>query len=117
DRAEAWLTGVDAPRLRGALALRRAALDWLAGDHVAQKAQLRVAAAEFAAAGDAAARRLIDVHDLLADVALGRISTTRRSAGTGFDLQARGPIAALRGWGERDGSVSWASGLGRILQR
>jgi CHAT domain-containing protein len=117
DAAEEWIPSDAAPRLRAALALRRATLAWISGDHAAQQAFLRAAEDEYAAAGDAAGRWLTVIHGLLADVALGRIAATRRDAGTGFDLEARGPIAALRRWGERDGSVSWTSGLGRILQR
>ena len=116
EQADAWLAGVDEPRARGALALRRSVLAWLAGDHEAQKALLQAAADDFVEAGDAARRWLTVVHALLADVALGRIATTRRSAGTSFDLQARGPIAALQRWGEQEGSVSWTTGLGRIFQ-
>lgn len=116
-QAEGRLSGIDAPRLRAALDLRRGAVAWLAGDFAAQKAFLRAAADEFADAGDSAGQWLTVVHDLLADVGLGRIAATRRSAGTSFDLEAHGPIAALRRWGEQDGSVSWTTGLGRILQR
>ncbi|HEY2436110.1 MAG TPA: CHAT domain-containing protein, partial [Solirubrobacteraceae bacterium] len=117
DQAEGWLAGIDAPRMRGALALRRAALDWLSGDYTTQKTWLRVAAHEFAGAGDAAGRWLTVVHDLVGDVALGRIATTRSLAGTSFDFEARGPIAAIRHSGQEDGSASWTSGLGKIFQR
>ena len=77
----------------------------------------RAAAAAFAEAGDAAAQWLTEVHRLLAEVALGQVAATRRAAGMRFDLAARGPIAALLQWGEHDGSVSWTSGLGRLVQR
>ena len=117
EQAERWLDGVDAPRLRAALALRRGALAWLSGDYAAQKPFLRRAADDFNEAGDSAGRWLTVVQDLLADVALGRIAATRRAAGTSFDFEARGPIAALRRWGEEEGSSSWTSGLGRIFQR
>lgn len=117
EQAERWLDGVDAPRLRAALALRRGALAWLSGDHAAHKPFLRQAADDFNEAGDSAGRWLTVVHDLLADVALGRIAETRRAAGTSFDFEARGPIAALRRWGDEEGSSSWTSGLGRIFQR
>jgi CHAT domain-containing protein len=117
DRAEAWIDADTAPRLRAALAVRRGALAWLSGDHAAQEPFLRAAEADFLAAGDGAGRWLSVVHRLLADVALGRIAATRRAAGTGFDLEPRGPVAELRRWGEQDGSASWTTGLGRILQR
>lgn len=117
DRAEAQLAGVYEPRAEGALALRRATLAWLSGDHATQLTFLQAAAATFAEAGDAGAQRLTEVHRLLAEVALGRVAATRRAAGTRFDLAARGPIAALLDWGEHDGSASWTTGLGRLLQR
>jgi CHAT domain-containing protein len=116
-QAEGRLSGVDAPRLRAALAMRRGTVAWLAGDFTAQKAFLRTAADEFSVAGDSAGHWLTVVHDLLADVGLRRIAAIRLSAGTSFDLEAHGPIAALCRWGEQDGSASWTTGLGRILQR
>jgi CHAT domain-containing protein len=117
DRADELLAGVDEPRAHGALALRRAALAWLSADHAAQQAFLAQAASAFAAAGDVAACRLTTAHGLLAEIALGHVAETRRLAGTGFDLQPRGPIADALRWGEHDGSISWATGLGRLFQR
>jgi CHAT domain-containing protein len=117
ERAADSLAGVEEPRAHGALALRRAALAWLAGDHVAQKELLASATASFEAAGDAAFVRLTAVHGLLADIALGRIAATRSEAGTRFDLRARGPIEEVLRWGESDGSVGWTTGLGRLFQR
>ncbi|MGG7380135.1 hypothetical protein ACQ7B2_15695, partial [Escherichia coli] len=55
------------------------------------------------------------VHALLADIALGRVAATRRDAGTGFDLEPRGPIAELLRWGQHEGSVGWISGLGLLF--
>ena len=109
--------GVDEPRAHGALALRRAALAWLSADHAAQQAFLAQAARAFAEAGDMAARWLTTAHGLLAGIALGHVAETRRVAGTGFDLEPRGPIADALRWGEHDGSVSWTTGLGRLFQR
>ena len=116
DRA-AELLAVDEPRALGALAVRRAALAWLAGDHAAHRELTAEAADAFGAAGDAAALRLARAHALLADIALGRVAATRRDAGTGFDLEPRGPIAELLDWGRRNGSVGWTTGLGRLFQR
>ena len=116
DRADELLAGVDEPRAHGALALRRAALAWLSADHAAQQAFLAQAASAFAVAGDVAACRLTTAHGLLAGIALGHVAT-RRLAGTGFDLQPRGPIADALRWGEHDGSISWTTGLGRLFQR
>jgi CHAT domain-containing protein len=115
DRAAEILAAVDEPRALGALALRRAALAWLSGQYAAQQELIAEAANAFAAAGDAAALRLMTAHALLADIALGRVAATRRDAGTGFDLQPRGPIAELLNWGQHDGSVGWISGLGSLF--
>jgi CHAT domain-containing protein len=117
DRADELLTGVDEPRAHGALALRRAALAWLSADHAAQQAFLAQAATAFAAAGDVAACWLTAAHGLLAGIALGHVAETRHVAGTGFDLEPRGPIAAALRWGEQDGSISWTTGIGRLFQR
>jgi len=117
DRADELLAGIDEPRAQGALALRRAALAWLSADHAAQQAFLAQAASAFAAAGDMAACRLTAAHGLLAEIALGHVAGTRRVAGTGFDLEPRGPIADTLRWGEQDGSISWATGIGRLFQR
>ena len=117
DRADELLAGVDEPRAHGALALRRAALAWLSADHAAQQASLAQAATAFAAAGDVAACRLTAAHGLLAGIALGHVAETRHLAGTGFDLEPRGPIADALRWGEQDGSISWTTGIGRLFQR
>jgi CHAT domain-containing protein/tetratricopeptide (TPR) repeat protein len=117
DEAAALLANVDEPRAHGALALRRGALAWLSGDHAAQRGFLATAAETFGAAGDAAALRLVGAHELLVDVALGAVAATRRKAGTGFDLEPRGPVADTRRWAESDGSAGWATGLGRLFQR
>lgn len=117
DQAAAHLAGVEEPRVQGALALRRAALAWLSRDYAAQQVFLETAATDFAAAGDVAPQWLATVHRLLAQVALGQVAATRLAAGTGFDLEPRGQIAALVHWGMHDGSSSWTTGLGRLLQR
>jgi CHAT domain-containing protein len=117
DRAGELLVGVDEPRALGALALRRAALAWLSGDYVTQQTLIEKAANAFGEAGDAAALRLTTAHALLADIALGHIAATRRAAGTGLDLEPRGPIADALRWGQQEGSVGWTTGLGRLFQR
>jgi CHAT domain-containing protein len=117
DRADELLAGIDEPRAHGALALRRAALAWLSADHAAQQAFLAQAASAFAAAGDVAACWLTAAHGLLAEIALGHVAETRHLAGTGFDLEPRGPIADTLRWGEQDGSISWTTGIGRLFQR
>ena len=117
DRAGEWLEGVDEPRAHGALALRRAALAWLSGDHDAQQRFNAEAADAFREAGDVAAQRLAEAHGLVAEIALGHVAGTRHAAGASFDLEPRGAIAETIRWGEHDGSVGWTTALGRLFQR
>ena len=117
DSAAAALGDADEPRLRGALALRRAALAWEHADHVTQLFELDLAGEAFERAGDTASAWLVAVHRLLADVASGKVARTRRAHGTAFDLTPQGTIAALLSWCEEAGSVAWTTGLGRLLQR
>ena len=117
DRAAELLNGVDEPRTLGAVALRRAALAWLTGDHPGHRRFVETATEAFGDAGDAAALRLTTAHALLAEIALGGVAATRHAAGTGFDLKPKGPIADLLRWGQDEGSVGWTTGLGRLFQR
>jgi tetratricopeptide (TPR) repeat protein len=117
ERAAIILGDADEPRAIGALALRRAALAWRQSDYPTQLAELMTAEAAFVAAGEAAASWLVAIHRLIGEVAAGRIAATRRTAGTRFDLQPRGTIAALSRWADEDGSASFTTGLGRLLQR
>jgi hypothetical protein len=117
DQAAALLEGVAAPRAAGALALRRAAVCWAERRHDDQRAWLDAADAAFAGAGDAAPRRVVTVHRLLAATADGELAALRLEAGTGWDLEARGPIAELVAWATGDGSASFGAGLGRLLER
>ena len=117
DQAAALLADVDQPRAHATLALRRAGLAGGQGDRARQRALIDEAEAWFAGSGDVAGRWVAVAHRLLADIAAGRIATSRRSAGMRFDLEPRGEIAALRSWAEHDGSVSFATGIARLFQR
>jgi CHAT domain-containing protein len=117
ESAAAALGDTDEPRLRGALALRRAALAWERADHVTQLSELDLAGEAFERAGDTASVWLVAVHRLLADVASGKVARTRRAHGTAFDLAPHGTIAALLRWRDEAGSATWTTGLGQLLQR
>ncbi len=117
EQAGAMLAGVAEPRANGALALRRAALAWHRSDYETQLAELAASEAAFASAGDVAGSWLTVVHRLIASVAADKVAATRRDAGTRFDLRPRGKVAELVDWAEKDGSASFTSGLGRLLQR
>ncbi len=117
ERAGAILDGADAPVASGALALRRAALAFFTERFETQHERLEEAVADFAAAGDEANRRLVEVHRLIADIAQGDIAGTMLRAGTRWDLAPRGPIAEILTWAEERGSRSFATGLARLLQR
>ena len=117
DRAANLLDSADAPLAAGALALRRAALAFFADDIETQRRWLDEAAVNFEAVGGEANRRLVEVHKLVADVAQGEVARTMLRAGTRWDLAPRGPIAEILAWSEEEGSRSFATGLGRLLQR
>jgi CHAT domain-containing protein len=117
DQAGALLVGVDEPRMHGMLELRRATLSWLAADHEAQLGFVEAAGRAFEAAGDVAPGWVVTIHRLLAQLGAGKVATVRLAAGSGFDAEPRGVAAELLRWARADGSVSWATGLGRLLQR
>ena len=117
EQAAALLDGVTAPRLAGATALRRAAVCWAERRHDDQRAWLDAADAAFADAGDAAQRRVVAVHRLLAELGDGELAALRLAAGTGWDQRARGPVAEILAWATADGSASFGAGLGRLLER
>lgn len=115
--AAAALASADAPRATGAVALRFAHLDVELGDIAAAEAHLATAAAAFDEAGDAAALHLVAVHRIIADLAADRTAATRRAAGSGWSLMARGPIGEVVAWSQAVGSASFCTGLGHLLER
>jgi len=115
-QAEMRLQGADAPRLRAALAVRRAFLRLLAGDITGQRAELDVAERAFIASGEASGRHLVFVHRLVGSLADGNRAHLRQLAPPEWGDFA-GPLADVAQWGRADGSASYVTGLGRILER
>jgi CHAT domain-containing protein len=110
------LAQVDAPVATGALALRLALLAARAGDGATQAEHLATAAQAFAHAGDAAALHLVTVHRWIADLARGNLRALRVLAPLEW-TPSDGPAPAIADWARTRGSVAYATGLGRLLQR
>ncbi|HQR27396.1 MAG TPA: CHAT domain-containing protein, partial [Nocardioides sp.] len=117
DVAAAVLGPVDVPRLRGALALRRAFLARGASDPQPRRRHLDEAAAAYAVAGDSAAAQLVAVHRLVADIDDGVLGAHALDLGSGWHRPGHGPVAGVLAWADSVGSRSWCVGLGRLLQR
>lgn len=117
DQAEQLLHGLDLPRFRGALALRRAVLSRAAGDVAARRQLLATALDAAARAGDTAAYHLAAVHLLVADIDEGLLGRHQLDLGGGWHPPTHGPVADVLAWAAAVGSRSWCVGLGRLLQR
>ncbi|MFN8192794.1 MAG: CHAT domain-containing protein [Nocardioidaceae bacterium] len=117
DQADALLVGWDVPRLRAALALRRAWQARLAGAPDTQRQYLRLALDLSQRAGDGATHQLAAVHQLVADVDDGLLAQHQLQLGGGWSPPQHGPVAGLLTWAATSGSRSWCVGLGRLLQR
>lgn len=117
DQADVLLAGWDVPRLRAALALRRAWQARLAGVPATQRQYLTLAQDLSRRAGDTAAYHLAVVHELVADIDDGRLGQHLLQLGGGWSQPQHGPVAELLQWAATAGSRSWCVGLGRLLQR
>jgi CHAT domain-containing protein len=117
DRADALLAGWDLPRLRAALALRRAWQARLSGVADTQRQYLTAARELSLRAGDTAAYHLAAVHELVADIDDGHLGQHQLQLGGGWSPPQHGPVAELLQWTATAGSRSWCVGLGRLLQR
>jgi CHAT domain-containing protein len=117
DQADTLLAGWDVPRLRAALALRRAWQARLAGVAQTQRQYLAVAQDLSRNAGDTAAYHLAVVHELIADIDDGLLGQHLLQLGGGWSPPQHGPVAELLRWAASAGSRSWCVGLGRLLQR
>jgi len=115
-RAEAALGHTEAPRAAGALALRRAYLCYQAGRPGEQAELLARAERAFGEAGETSSLHLVSVHRLAGALAGGDFLLVRRAAPPEWG-KARGPLADIASWGAERGSLSFCTGLGRILQR
>lgn len=116
-QAEAGLGASYAPRLRAALALRRAALARASGEADGRRRQLEAALGWYAEAGDGAGYQLAAIHRMVADIDEGLLGDHALTLGSGWHPPARGPVADVLVWAETVGSRSWAVGLGRLVQR
>lgn len=116
DRAATLLQDLDAPRLLAALAVRRAFLRLLAEDIAGQRVELDAAERSFLAAGETSGRHLVLVHRLVGALAEGQRVQLRQIAPPEWGAAA-GPLAEIAHWGSKDGSASFTTGLGRILER
>jgi CHAT domain-containing protein len=105
------------PRLIAALHIRRATLAWFGEDYELRRVELEKAASAYRAAGDVAGSHLVAIHQLIGELAEGRLATLLEETGSGWIPPQHGPVAAVRSWSESDGSTSWCAGLGRLLQR
>lgn len=114
--AQQVLQGVDAPRLRGALALRLALLASRAGDTGGQASQLTTALGCFAEAGDAAGEHLATVHGWIAALERGELAAMRAIAPLEWG-ELHGPVKQMAEWAATRGSPSYCAGLGRLLHR
>ncbi|HEX5161374.1 MAG TPA: CHAT domain-containing protein [Steroidobacteraceae bacterium] len=114
--AQQALQGVDAPRLRGALALRLALLASRAGDGATQASELTTARECFAEAGDAAGEHLAIVHGWIAALDRGDLAAMRAIAPLEWG-ELHGPVKQMADWAATRGSPSYCSGLGRLLHR
>lgn len=117
DQADAALAGWDVPRLRAAVALRRAWQARLAGVPQTQRQYLAAARELSRRAGDSAAYHLAAIHELVADVDDGLLGRHLLQLGGGWSPPQHGPVADLLRWAASVGSRSWCVGLGRLLQR
>lgn len=117
DQADAALAGWDVPRLRTAVALRRAWQAGLAGRSQARRESLALARELSRRAGDSATHHLAAVHELVTDIDEGRLGQHLLQLGGGWSPPQHGPVADVLEWAATAGSRSWCVGLGRLLQR
>jgi hypothetical protein len=103
-------------RIEAAIALRRAVLYWRKGDFASQQRHLSEARRLCEAVGDMAGLMICEVHDLIRTVADGNVATQREIAGAGWDLSPRSRVAAIWEWAQSHGSLSFCTGLGRLLE-
>jgi hypothetical protein len=70
----------------------------------------------FGEAGEASSLHLVSVHRLAGALAGGDLLLVRRAAPLAWG-KSQGPLADIASWGAERGSLSFCTGLGRILQR
>lgn len=114
--AAGLLDGLDQPRAAGGVGLRLALLALRAGRIEQAETALGDATRAWSASGDTAGLHLLRIHQLLVDLAADRIAAVRGTAGAGWSLEPRGPLAEIADWARTDGSPSLCTGFGRLAQ-
>ncbi|MFD3547043.1 CHAT domain-containing protein [Streptomyces sp. NPDC058655] len=115
--AEESLPDTGVPRLRAALALRRALIARASGDRASRRCHLEEAMAGCRAVGDSAGYHLAAMHALVCDIDEGRLGQHALDLGGGWSRPVHGPVADALEWAQTVGSRSWCVGLGRLLER
>jgi CHAT domain-containing protein len=115
-QAAAALAQADAPVARAAVELRLAFLAGRNDDFEAQRQHLDQCEAWCRDAGDVAGLYLVTVHRWLADIARGDLNLVRSIAPLEW-AKPHGPVAEIADWAATRGSLTWCTGLGRLLQR
>ena len=115
-QAAAALAQADAPRASAAVELRLTYMAGLVGDAAAQREHLALCERGCRDAGDAAGVHLATVHGWIVDIGRGDFVAVRRIAPLEWG-EPHGPVAELAAWAATRGSLTWCTGLGRLLQR
>jgi CHAT domain-containing protein len=115
DKAQAAAASGNAPRVVAALTLRRAVVSFLSERPDEQADWLRVSERAFAEAGEVSGCHLAFVHRLAGGVARGDFAQLRRDTPSEWGSE-RGPLAEIAAWAGSSGSLSFCTGLGRILE-
>ncbi|GEP61303.1 CHAT domain-containing protein [Reyranella soli] len=116
EQAAVILAESDAPRANAAVSLRRALLAGRAADFDAQREHLMQCERACQEAGDAAGVHLATVHRWLSDIARGDLTAVRQIAPLEWG-PVHGPVAEIAAWATKRGSLTYCTGLGRLLQR
>jgi CHAT domain-containing protein len=115
-QATTALAQSDARWASAAVDLRLAFLAGRSGNFEVQSDRLARSERGYREVGDAAGTHLVTVHRWLADIARGDFIAVRRIAPLEW-AKVHGPAAEIAAWGTTRGSLTYCTGLGRLLQR